>query len=245
LSKNCQFSNYWWETGNPSFLIEKLKEKPYFLPNLEEAETGQETLNAFDVDEIDIVALLWQTGYLTFDKKIHLGEETFYKMKVPNIEIQSSLNFLFLDYLTNLKNRRVRHKIDAKQAIAKGEIEKLEDVFKALFASIPNNNYISERIAKVEGYYASVVYAFVRGLGYDTITEDATCTGRIDLTIKTDDAIIIIEFKVDSSDEAAISQIKTKQYHKKYLTDGREIYLMGMNFDSKARNISNFALEKI
>jgi len=166
-------------------------------------------------------------------------------MKVPNLEIQSSLNALFFDYLTDLRSTKTPKELAALRALQNKDFDGFKDALSALFASIPNNNYISERIAKVEGYYASVVYAFVRGLGYDTITEDATSTGRIDLTIKTDDAIIIIEFKVDSSDKAAISQIKTKQYHKKYLTDGREIYLMGISFDSKARNISDFALEKI
>ncbi len=35
LSKNHDFRNYWWQTGNPSFLIEKLKEENYYIPELE------------------------------------------------------------------------------------------------------------------------------------------------------------------------------------------------------------------
>ena len=63
---------------------------------------SEEVLNAFDVGQIDIVALLWQTGYLTFDKKIQFLDQVNYKLKVPNLEIQKSLNTLFFNYLTNL-----------------------------------------------------------------------------------------------------------------------------------------------
>ena len=95
FSKGGEYNNYWWETGNPSFLIEILKQGKHYLPYLENIEVSREVLNAFDVGQIDIVALLWQTGYLTFDKKIQLLDEVNYKLKVPNLEIQKSLNTLF------------------------------------------------------------------------------------------------------------------------------------------------------
>ena len=51
-------------------MIEKLKTSNYNIPQLESIIVSKETLNSFDVEHIDLVALLWQTGYLTFDKKI-------------------------------------------------------------------------------------------------------------------------------------------------------------------------------
>jgi hypothetical protein len=80
-----EFKNYWWQTGNPAFLIEILKKGNYYLPDLENMIVGEETLNSFDVEHIDIVALLWQTGYLTFDRKIEMMSDFLYKMKVPNL----------------------------------------------------------------------------------------------------------------------------------------------------------------
>lgn len=79
LSNGCDFSNYWWQIGNPSFLIEMLRKKEYYLPDIENMVVSVETLNAFDVESIDLVALLWQTGYLTFDKKI--VEAGFYELQ--------------------------------------------------------------------------------------------------------------------------------------------------------------------
>jgi len=42
-----------------------------------------------------------------------------------------------------------------------------------------------------------------------------------------------------------LEQIKQKCYHEKYLSQGKEIYLIGINFDQQQRNISAFEWEKI
>ena len=52
VSKNYEFRNYWWGTGNPKFLIDKLKEENYYIPELENSIISEETLDAFDVDYI-------------------------------------------------------------------------------------------------------------------------------------------------------------------------------------------------
>jgi hypothetical protein len=65
------------------FLIEILKKSNYNLPELENIVVSKETLSAFDVEHIDVVALLWQTGYLTFDKEINMIGEFTYKNESP------------------------------------------------------------------------------------------------------------------------------------------------------------------
>jgi hypothetical protein len=81
-------------------------------------------------------------------------------------------------------------------------------------------------------------------LGYDVIAEDVTNKGRIDLTLKMKDKILIIEFKVDKKEEP-IKQIKERKYYEKYLNEGKKIYLVGINFDSEERNISEYKYEII
>ena len=57
----------------------------------------------------------------------------------------------------------------------------------------------------------------------------------------------IIEFKVDEEGKA-IQQIKDKNYAEKYLYLKRDfwtIFLVGISFDSKIKNISEFDWEKI
>ena len=242
IENNYNFDNYWWETGNPRFLIETLKKSNFYLPDLENLVVGKETLNAFDVEQIDIVALLWQTGYLTFDKQIIDGNSLYYKMKIPNLEVKKSLGILFLDYLVD-NTRNVELEIKVRTAINSNNPDGLQEVLKSLFAAIPYNNYVKNELANYEGYYASVIYTFLSSLGYETAAEDVTNKGRIDLTLKTETSIFIFEFKVDSPEEA-IKQIKERKYYEKYLADGKDIFMIGINFDSGLKNISDFKWEK-
>ena len=94
-----------------------------------------------------------------------------------------------------------------------------------------------------EGFYASIIYIYLQSLGLEIIGEDVTNYGRIDLTVKVDKYIYIIEFKVGKDD--ALAQIREKNYAQKYLNDGREIFLVGINFDKEQKNISGFEWEKI
>ena len=243
IANHHEYKNYWWETGNPGFLVEKLKEQNYYIPGLENIIVSEEILNTFDIDNIDLIALLWQTGYLTFDRKITKRDKLLYQLKVPNKEIQVSLNELFIKYLTNQTSEAIYHQDKLYDDITE-QPEKLKDSLSALFASIPYNNYANNIIAHYEGYYSSVIFTYFMTLGFPCIAEDATNKGRIDLTIKLPDRIVIIEFKVDSK-ETALEQIKQKKYYEKYLNENKEIFIIGICFDSKEKNITQFEWDRV
>jgi len=243
LSKNNEFRNYWWGTGNPSFLIEKLKTENYYIPDLEQISIGEEALESFDVEHIDLTALLWQTGYLTFDRKITLGNKVRYRMKIPNLEILNSLNSLFFDYLTNLNGKKEDREIALTEALLESDFDKFSESLKSIFSSIPYNNYANNIISEYEGYYSSVVFTLLASQGFEVRSEDTTNHGRIDLTIILPESIVIIEFKVDSK-ENPIKQIKEKRYFERYTAEGKEIFLVGMCFDSTERNFTEFEWEK-
>lgn len=57
------------------------------------------------------------------------------------------------------------------------------------------------------------------------------------------EAIYIIEFKVDGT--CALEQIKEKKYHEKYVAQNKPIYLIGIEFNSKKRNVENVRWEKV
>ncbi|MCF6335029.1 MAG: ATP-binding protein [Spirochaetales bacterium] len=244
IDNDCTLKNYWWETGNPGFLIEKLRLSNFYIPKLEDLIVGEETLNTFDVERIDLIALLWQTGYLTFDKEIIGNNKINYKMKIPNIEIQNSLYSLFYTYLTDRGTERVAKELELQKACDIKDLEKLKSTLKSLFSAIPYNNYVKNELANYEGYYSSVIYTFLSSLGYDTVAEDVTNKGRIDLTLKTKNAIFIFEFKVDSK-EGAIKQIKERKYYEKYQAEDKEIYMIGINFDSELKNIAEIKWERV
>jgi len=114
---------------------------------------------------------------------------------------------------------------------------------KTELAAISYNHYVNNTIAHFEGYYASVLYAYLASLGIELIAEDVTNRGRIDLTLKLNAQTYILEFKVGDKD--ALTQITARNYHQKYLSDARELYLIGINFDETAKNINSFSWQKI
>ena len=244
FSKNREYRPYWWSTGNPSFLIDLLKEQRRYLPELENYIADDIILDSFDVEHIDLVALLWQTGYLTFKSKQAAIDGIEYHLKVPNKEIQISLNNLFIQYLTNQSRELRSHKREFYRILADADLPAFRQSLTSLFAGIPYQNYANQIIEKYEGYYASVIYAYLASLGLPFIAEDVTSKGRVDLTIQLPDKVYIIEFKVDQPGKA-LEQIKARKYHEKYQAPGRTVYLVGISFDSREKNITDFEWEVI
>ncbi len=238
------FKNYWWESGQAYSLIEMLKRGSYYIPELENLIVSDDILNSFDIEDLKLEVLLYQAGYLTIDKQEYYEEYELYnyRLRVPNKEVQISLNNLIIEYLTKKYINPIQ-KLTILEILRYGKLDEFKNNLSSLFASIPYNNYVKNEIGDFEGYYASVVYAYLASLGVRIIAEDVTNRGRVDMTLVIFDKIYIIEFKVGSDN--ALAQIKEKNYHQKYLSEGKEIYLVGIEFDREAKNISGFEWEKL
>ncbi len=230
FSNGKEYRPYWWSTGNPSFLIDLLREQHRYLPELENYIADDIILDTFDVDHINLVALLWQTGYLTFAKKMERFGSIVYKLKVPNLEIQMSLNSLFLDYLTNQQQEKFEFRSNLYDNLMAGDLEGFRKSLQALFAAIPYQNYANNIIQNFEGYYASVIYAYLASLGIQLIAEDTSSKGRVDLSLILKDKVYVIEFKVDQLGKA-LEQIKKKGYQQKYMGTDRVVYIVGISFN--------------
>ena len=235
------YKNYWFESGSPSFLIKLIQEKNYYVPRLENVSVDEEQLGAFDIERINFEVLLYQSGYLTIDRVFNVGSRTMYELKIPNLEVKTSLNDRIFNMITDYLQDGVSIQNDTYIALMKGDKDGVKDALYTLFASLPYQNYVNNNISIYEGFYASVVYAFFASLGVSLIGEDTTNRGRIDLTLNMEQKIYIIEFKVGSGD--ALQQIKEKKYFEKYRQQGKDIYLVGINFDKEKRNVSEFTWE--
>jgi hypothetical protein len=242
LANDKVFDNYWFITGTPTFLVKLIEQNSYFLPKLANLSIGKNLLDSFDIENIDLEVILYQSGYLTIDKAQITPFETIeYKLKLPNKEVKISFNDMVINYITN--NSLPTIKNDIYMALFETDLDKFKNSLVSIFATIPYNNFSNNHIQNYEGFYASVVYVYLQSLGLDIIGEDVTNLGRIDLTVKINDLIYIIEFKVGFED--ALAQIKDKSYHQKYLSENKDIYLVGINFDKNDKNIKEFQWEKL
>jgi len=234
ISNGFMYRNYWFSTGTPTFLLKLVEQNRYFLPNFESIIKDEAMLNSFDVDNIELETLMWQTGYLTIESIKDDGRGYTYSLEIPNKEVQISLMGRIAHFMTKVRNNTAIED-GIYRALLESNFENLKTHLISLYASIPYNLFTHNKMYEYEGYYVSVFYAHIKALGVELIGEDVTSMGRIDMTIKFDHAIYIIEFKVDGKN--ALEQIKAKRYHEKYLGANLPIYLVGIEFDTKLRNV--------
>ncbi|ACG58261.1 protein of unknown function DUF1703 [Hydrogenobaculum sp. Y04AAS1] len=244
LFSEKRFRAFWFETGTPTFLIKMFMKNRYYIPELENLEVGDEILSNLDVDNIRIENLLFQSGYLTIkDFKEKYG---IYTLSYPNLEVRKSFNSYFLTYTIEDISAKYKTDIGLIEAFENKQVEKLKDILHRFFASIPHDWYRKNDIDSYEGFYASIVYALFNGAGLNVIAEDNTNKGQIDLSVFNQDSVYIIEFKVveDKEEGVALKQIKDKRYYEKYMDKYNDIYLIGVEFSKKDKNIVGFEWEK-
>ena len=94
-----------------------------------------------------------------------------------------------------------------------------------------------------EAYFHTVFYLMVSASGVDARSEVLTCDGRIDLVMHVGERIYIIEFKCNQSVNTALAQIKDKCYAQAYRGLGKQIILLGINFDTQKRNVGEWKAE--
>jgi len=242
IQKGFEYRNYWFSTATPTFLLKLIEKNNYFLPNLENIVKDEMMLNSFDVDYIELETLMWQTGYLTISHTETVFDSIEYHLAIPNQEVRQSLLGSVAQFMTKNTNS-VTTTNTIKKALYHQDFEKFVINLKALYAAIAHQLFTKNDMNTKEGYYVSVFYAYIKGLGFDILCEDSTNKGRIDITIKMPNSIIIIEFKVDGT--SAIEQIKEKKYYEKYMGKELPLFIMGIEFSKEERNISKLEWEKV
>ncbi len=245
LFNTREFKPYWFETGTPTFLIDVLTERGFYLPTLEHIRGDIALLSAFDVENIATEALLWQTGYLTFAGSRTIGARIEYTLGYPNLEVKSALNDALIKVLIGNPGRASELESRLYDLLYANDCAGLKTHFESLYASIPNDWYRNNPIAQYEGFYASVFYSHIAALGLDIILEDVTHQGRIDMTVRFNEQIYLFEFKVVElvPEGKALQQLIDKRYADKYRSANQPIHLIGVEFSKDSRTVVGFDVE--
>ncbi len=231
--KNSDFSNYWFATGTPTFLINLLKVKQYPLQSFESVKASEGELGQFDIEDIDLKVLMFQTGYLSI--KAYNPETRNYTLGYANKETMDSLAELAIKSMSDLPRAQVYEIVVLLlKAFEKNDLKQLEAVLTELFASVPYTIQIGE-----EKYYQTIFYLILKMVGADIIVEYPTNIGRLDAVVQTKNSFFIVEFKINSTASKAIQQIEDKKYYQPYLSRGKNIILVGIAFDTIMKNVSS------
>ena len=173
------------------------------------------TYGTIDVNQDYIWSFLLFTGYLKIISCETIGDETYYDMVIPNVEIKSiyknTIRSWFIDHI----NRDSRTEI--LESVIHADAEKLEDLLCTWLT-----NTIS-CFDEQENYYHGFVTGLVSGFnGYMVVSNRESGNGRFDLVVKQRSRwhhAAILEFKVvekynqmTKACEDALRQIEEKDY---------------------------------
>ncbi len=245
LFRQREFKAHWFETGSPKFLIDTLLRRGVPTPNLEGMVGSEALLSAFDIDEMSVEALLFQTGYLTITGEDAQNGLAQYRLGYPNREVRQSLNERLLWALLPHAARRRADDAPLRELLAANDFEGLEAFFRSLFAGVPHQWHVNNNIQNYEGYYASVVYSCFAARGFDLVPEDSSSAGRADMVVRSESGVYVFEFKsVERASGRALTQIKDRGYADKYRHRGQPVYLIGVEFSREDRNIATFEVAR-
>ncbi|HKK32803.1 MAG TPA: AAA family ATPase, partial [Desulfomicrobiaceae bacterium] len=244
--KKQALGNYWFESATPSFLINLLRDNRIFVPNLDGTEVGEAALSSFTIDHLLPETVLFQSGYLTIKEKFTVGPRRFFRLGFPNQEVRLSFTDALLAEYTQSRAPQAGLQNTMYRALEQRDMDRVHSTLQSLFSAIPAEWYTRNNMDRYEGYYASVIYAFLASLGFDLRPEESTSHGRCDLVVDTGDIVYVMEFKVTEltgDGQKALAQIRERGYHHSYVQAGREVVLVGMDFSRKERNLTGFEYE--
>ena len=229
-----RYGSYWFETGTPTFLVELLQKADFNLEQMAGMEADSDMLGSIFNDD-NPIPVIYQSGYLTI--KDYDREFDLYKLGFPNREVENGFMKFLLPFYTAKRNTSSSFEIgkfvkDIKSGNAEGFMQRLQSFFAgAKFDQIARDT---------ENWFQNVVFIVTTLCGLYIEAEHQTSNGRIDLVLKTDKYIYVMELKYDGTAEEALRQIDDKGYALPWQSDGRTVIKVGANFSSSLRRLDGW-----
>jgi hypothetical protein len=232
-----RFSNYWFATGTPEFLIEQLRKYQFF--NLEKLELNERAFESYTIDNLEPTMLLLQTGYLTIKE---IKPYNLFVLDYPNHEVKEALvNHLMAAYGRIPRTTSGPTVFHLREAFYQNNLEEAISIINTLFENIPGT--LNRK--KIEADYHAMLYLVFKYMGLEADAEVPGLRGRSDAVLKTPTHVYVIEFKLDQSARAALDYLREKGYAEKHRHDGRPVLLLGINFSRKKRVVDDWVVEAL
>ncbi len=250
---NGKLKSYWETTGGASLIFNRLKTAGKIPPDLENITADTMMLDVCDAETLPIESLLYQGGYLTIKKVIPAPEQTFeeaeedpkmdtFILAPPNLEVRATLKRGYLSEILHWKETTFNTLVErAKRQLAAGDLNGFlcESLF-GLYASIPPEWRLKDE-AEAKRYFQ----LFAALTGANPQPEVPSMLGYADAVIEQTNAVYVFEFKFDRTADEAIRQIRERGYAGKWASDMRPVTLVGINFNSRKRNIDMPLIEPL
>ena len=266
--KDGDFSNFWYESCIPYHVYEILKSRDLSAIELTDLWVDREHLGRFELEDVVIDSLLFQSGFLTIKDKEPSNDSPRYFLGYPNKEVKRSLSQGLLRYVSKHKLPKLKtHGSEILKLLKELDAGKLQKSIYKIFKEVPyywhgsynkdekdgNNETTKIKISKYECWYASLIYTMFAGHSVDIRLEKADSFGRSDMIVTLDNKVFVMEFKlaefvkdVERLTNKAIKQVKSRKYGAELIKgDESCLYIVVMVFVEEERNINKVLIEKL
>ena len=233
-----QFNNYWFATGTPTFLVERMRNEGRFQWDSDEF-IALLTLANFDIEHIELPTILFQTGYLTISELNIM--EGWCKLDYPNQEVKASLEQLMLGAFQHRIGSGLPTVLQLRQALERNNLDRVVEIINTAFSDIPSDLWKGA----TELHYHALVHLTFSLLGNYLQSEVNSALGRCDAIVQTATHIYAFEFKLEQSAAVAIQQIINKNYLGPYQLDARQKVAVGINFTREKRGVTEFDWKRL
>ena len=230
------FDNYWFSTGTPSFLVEMLRKFHTDISRIDGSTAEAPEFDAPTEDMRSILPLFYQSGYLTI--KHYESQFELYTLGFPNKEVRNGLmRALYPYYITPNTDGRALVLMNISKGFMYHDVESAMQTLQTYLESIP---YQDSRFD--ENHYTQMLYVIFSLLGLHVDSQVRTAKGRLDVVVKTDGHIYVMEVKLDRPAREAIEQIDSRNYLLPYTLDGRQLTKIGISFSTEERNVTEWII---
>ena len=245
-----KFNSHWYRSATPNYLFQLIVNGRFNPLMLENLEIDESLLSTFDVDQIDLRALMFQSGYLTISQEVVENHQITFKMTYPNQEVRQSFNRDLLVYLKQ-DNQVTRSNANLLLGyLAENDFDKFSRHLQGYLAQVPHQWYDSSNLGQYESHYALMMLMTFNAVAADVRVEDASSKGRADMVLIHANQVFIFEFKLKDSSQSterdlnqAITQIRDRGYASKYRHHSMKIHLIAVVFDEDVRSLLEIRTE--
>ncbi len=236
--KKASFGDYWFKSGTPTFLLDKIREYDAFQFN--NLKVSKRLFDSYDLENLELRSLLFQTGYLTIKHIDHkLG---IYTLDYPNREVEEAMHdYLIGTLLQRAPSDSAYPVVQLMEAFGNRDIQRAVTIINAMLKDVPS--LLLDQ--KGEHFYHALVHLLFRYLGLYMDSEVHTSDGRLDALVRTATDLYILEFKVDQSAQHALDQIIKKRYADKFRSEGKPITGIGINFGSGRKDVEGWIAQEL
>jgi hypothetical protein len=185
-----EFEDFWFSSGTPTFLLEHISKNPLEYSRTDDRRLTKTMLRTVSVKNLKLVPLLFQTGYLTIEKKIAENE---FALKIPNHEVAQAFSDGLSELLIGLEAPAVsKLRTDVADALANFDSAELTRTFGVILGWTSHQQWARVR----ESFQHAQLFVALKALSFDVVSEVSSSEGIFDVLIKTPPkTAFICEFK--------------------------------------------------